>query len=97
RSRRSSGRGSRERVRALGSDRAHELLGAARTNEVDRPPVAEERIESEQPGERRLALVQAEKAPPDELEEVDLLRIEGVDAGAAQPTCHLRAAHAEHH
>src|SRR5262249_14129213 len=49
-----------------------------------------------EPGEGRLALVQAQQIRPDELEEVDLLGIERVDPRAAQPTCDLRTTYAEH-
>ena len=95
RSRRSSGGGSGERVRALGTDRPHQLLGLPRSDEVDRPPVAEQRVDAPKPGAGRLRLVDTKQVRPDELEQVDLLGVERVDPRTLEPARDPRAAHAE--
>jgi hypothetical protein len=92
---RSSGGRSSERVRTLGADRLHQLLGPARAHQIDRPAVAEARIQTEQPGTRRVRLVNAKQVRPDELEQVDPLGVERIDARTLQPASDARAADAE--
>src|SRR5207244_8415502 len=87
---------SRERVRALGPDRTHQFFGAAGADEVYGAAIAERRIETEEPGQRGLAIVEPQQARPDELEQVDLLGVGRIETGAAQPARHLRSADAEH-
>ena len=78
-----------ERVRALRANRPHQLLGAALANEIDRPSIAKQRVDAEEPGERGVLVVDAEDVRPDELEKIDFLGVEGIDSGAAEPACHL--------
>src|SRR5687768_12552107 len=92
RSRRSSGAGSRERVRALGADRSQKFLDLSGTDQVDRPSVAEARVDSEEPRAGGRRLVETQEVRPDELEQVDLLRVRGVDARTLQPPGYARAA-----
>src|SRR5207253_4039402 len=51
--------------------------------------------QSEQPCARGPGLVEAKKVCPDELEQVDLLRVQGIDAGAFEPTRDARATHSQ--
>src|SRR5262249_30569146 len=79
---RSSGRASRERVGALGPDRSHELLDPPGADHVDGTPVAQVRVQAEEPGASRVRLVQPAQVRPDQLEEADLLGVKRVDARA---------------
>ena len=58
-------------------------------------PVAEARVEPEQPFARGVVVVDAAEVRPDELEQVDALGIQRVDALALEPAGDSRAADAE--
>src|SRR6266508_1428544 len=89
-------------LRVYEPEAAREWLLGANPNLDDRRPidlvraaVVEIRVRSEQPFTGRLRLVDPQEAGPDELQQVDSLGVQRIDAGALKPARDARPAHAE--